>query len=66
MKLIIKKCFPACLSPHHPILESLHFESIGVKGILSTCTHARLEYSQPEAGSCYRMFVTCFYHELLD
>lgn len=34
MKLIITKCFPACLSPHHPVLERLHFESMGVKDIL--------------------------------
>jgi len=34
MKLIITKCFPACLIPHHPIIERLHLESMGVKDIL--------------------------------
>ena len=34
MNLIITKYFPACLIPHHPILERLHFESVGVKDIL--------------------------------
>jgi len=66
MNLIITKCFPACLSPHHPILERLHFESMGVNDILFHWHNANLEYSQPGAGPCYRMFVTCLCHELLD